>query len=184
MSISTPSTSYISHDTIDAWMQMKVGDAYSEMREGMDVSGSRADAEQALNGIKAKLAEAKNNGGKTDGNLSEEVTNVLQEFGAVPGVKEALNPILEVASDEHVSSTTGGGSGTTTALPPIKLSSAQVDAWTSAINDTVDALGKQDQLGMIHLNALNSHINQTEQLASALIDSRNKTTEAIINRIG
>ncbi len=43
---------------------------------------------------------------------------------------------------------------------------------------------KDDQLGLLKLNQLNSHINQTEQIASALIDSRNKSMDSIINRIG
>ncbi len=52
------------------------------------------------------------------------------------------------------------------------------------MTDAVDGLSQDDHLGMLNLNQLNSHINQTEQIASALIDSRNKNLDSIINRIG
>ncbi|MEO6603560.1 MAG: hypothetical protein ABIQ16_26995 [Polyangiaceae bacterium] len=183
MSISA-THSFLSHDTIDAWMQARVGDAYAEMGAGMDVSGHRADAENALNAISAKLAAAKTNGGKTDGHLFEDIQNVMDAYGDVPGVAEALKAMIPTVSDEHVSSVQSGDNGNRSELPPIKLSDRQIDDWTKQVGDVVDGLGKADQLGMIHLNQLNSHINQTEQIASAITDSRNKTIDAIINRIG
>ena len=180
----TATTSFVSHDAIDAWMQAKVGDAYNEMGQGMDVSGHRGDAEKALNDIKAKLAAAKTNGGETDGHLYEDIQNVIDAYGDVSGVTKALGAMTPTVSDENVSSLTSGDGDAHHDLPPIKLSDKQIDDWTKQLGDVVDGLGKDDQLGMIHLNQLNSHINQTEQIASAITDSRNKTLDAIINRIG
>lgn len=183
MSISATG-SFISQDTIDEWMQAHVSDAYSEMRTGMDVSGHRSDAESALNNIKAKLAAAKNNGGQTDGHLADDMQNALDQYGDVAGVKEVLGAMLSTVSDEHVVKATNDDVDARQDMPPIKLSGQQVDDWTNQISDVVDGLGRDDQLGMIHLNTLTSHINQAEQLATAIEDSRSKTLDAIINRIG
>jgi len=202
MSISATSSSYISHDTIDAWMQSKTEEAYSDMRAGMDTSGHRTDAEKALNGIKNQLLQMKTNG-KDASEVTDAVNEAIEQFGdEFPDVKEALAGLAETlngrAKDAHDAAeaptqipTTDDQSNTTwtegppTHCPkPVYASEKEIDAWTSGITDAVDGLGKDDQLGLLRLNQLNSHINQTEQIASALIDSRNKTMDSIINRIG
>jgi hypothetical protein len=65
----------------------------------------------------------------------------------------------------------------------IKASSAQIDSWTTEIGNTVDGLGKQDQLGLINIQEFNSQINQTKQIASALMDAADKASNAIISHI-
>jgi hypothetical protein len=44
-------------------------------------------------------------------------------------------------------------------------------------------LGKQDQLGLINIQELNSEINQAKQIASALLDASSKSADAIISHI-
>jgi hypothetical protein len=69
--------------------------------------------------------------------------------------------------------------------PPVKLSisSDQVTAWTQSIGNTVDDLGRQDQLAMINIQEFNSQINQTKQTASALMDATDKSNTDIISHI-
>ena len=177
-------TSYMSHDFIDAWMESRTEDAYANMREGMDASGHRNDAEKALNDIKGALAEQKKHGSHASLAFEEEVNAVIGQYGDVPGVREALEPIRVALGDANVSSTNGTGPVTSVSSGPIKLDGGDIDNWSKGISDCVDYLSKQDQLGMINLGQLNSEINRAEQTASALKDSRNKTAEAIINRIG
>ena len=62
--------------TEGAWMQMKTSDAYSDIKDGMDTSGHRTDAEKALNGIKNQLLQLKTNGK----DASEVTAAVHQQF--------------------------------------------------------------------------------------------------------
>jgi hypothetical protein len=75
----------------------------------------------------------------------------------------------------------------TTTAPPtppkITISSDQVTAWTQSIGNTVDDLGRQDQLAMINIQEFNSQINQTKQTASALMDATDKSNTDIISHI-
>ncbi len=66
----------------------------------------------------------------------------------------------------------------------ITASSAEIDSWTKSITDTIDGLGKKDQLGLINIQEFNSEINQAKQVASALMDASNKASDAIISHIG
>jgi hypothetical protein len=174
----------MSHDFIDAWMESRTEDAYKNMRDGMDASGHRSDAEKALNDIKATLAAQKTQGSYASPTFEEQVNAVIAQYGDVPGVAKALEPLRQALGDANVSSTNGTGEVTSESSGAIKLSGGDIDNWSKAISDCVDYLGKQDQLGMINLGQLNSEINRAEQTASVLKDSRNKTAEAIINRIG
>jgi len=202
MSISATGSSYISHDTIDAWMEMKLNDAYTDMRAGMDTSGHRTEAEKALNGIKNQLLQM-----KTDGKDASEVTaamhQAIEQFGdEFPDVKKTLEGFVATLDQRAADATKAAESPTyettydadgnpvyiefppTHCPAPVHLEDKEIETWTGSIGDAVDGLGKDDQLGLLNLNQLNSHINQTEQIASALVDSRNKSMDSIINRIG
>ncbi|MEI9941477.1 MAG: hypothetical protein WDO69_30015 [Pseudomonadota bacterium] len=202
MSIGATGSNYISHDSIDAWMEMKLDDAYGEMRAGMDTSGHRTDAEKALNGIKSQLLQSKTNG-KDASEVTAAMHQAIDEFGdEFPDVKKALEGFVETLdkrsadafkaaeSPTYTSGTDADGNQITVEVPPshspapVYIDTKEVDDWTTGIGNAVDGLGKDDQLGLLNLNQLNSHINQTEQIASALMDSRNKTLDSIINRIG
>jgi hypothetical protein len=202
MSISSTGSNYISPDTIDAWMAMKTEDAYGQMRAGMDTSGHRTDAEKALNGIKNQLLQMKTNG-KDASEVTAAIHQAIDQFGdEFPDVKTTLEGMASTLdaradaaaqaanSETVVESTDADGNPIVFHFPathqpgPVQLDSKEIDAWTSSIGDAVDGLGKDDQLGLLNLNQLDSHIKQTEQVGSALIDSRNKTLDSIINRIG
>jgi hypothetical protein len=65
----------------------------------------------------------------------------------------------------------------------VKLSSDEVDTWTKNIDGTLSDLGKKDSLALINIQEINSEINQAKQTASALMDSADKSANAIINHI-
>ncbi|MEI9954015.1 MAG: hypothetical protein WDO74_34815 [Pseudomonadota bacterium] len=201
MSISATSSNYISQDTIDTWMQTKLGDAYSDIRKGMDTSGHRTDAEKALNDIKNKLLQMKTNG-KDASEVTAAMNKAIEQFSEeFPDVKKVLQGFADTlnqrAADARQAAespqsgweTHGEESVYVTHPPthhpePVHIDEKEIDSWTTGITDAVDALSKEDQLGLLNLNQLNSHIGQTENIASALMDSRNKVIDGIINRIG
>jgi hypothetical protein len=68
-------------------------------------------------------------------------------------------------------------------LPPVKISKDDAERWTKQITDKVDTLGKEDQLGMIHLQEFNAQLNRTKDTASALMASANKAADNIVSHI-
>lgn len=194
MSISATGNNYISQDTIDAWMASKLDDAYADMRTGMDTSRHRVDAEKALNHVKSLFAQMKNDG--TDASeVTAAVNDTIKQFGdEFPDVEKALGRIADtlnkrqadaVAASERPTRDFLGNEVPPTHRPePVHIDSKDLENWITTMTDAVDGLSQDDHLGMLNLNQLNSHINQTEQIASALIDSRNKNLDSIINRIG
>jgi hypothetical protein len=201
MSISA--TNYLSSSSIDAWMEQKTDALYGQMRESMDTSNRRADAENALNDIKAKLLAAKDSGGDA-ADVRAAINETLAEYKDVPEVAEALQPLAKTLTDKYAAAANqpasqplagygGGGRGSSyssqtvppslTAAPQVKLDGSQIDDMTKTIGDAVDGLGKQDQLGLINIQELNSEINQAKQIASALLDAASKSADAIISHI-
>jgi hypothetical protein len=198
MSISA--TNYLSSSSIDAWMEQKTDTLYGQMRDSMDTSNRRTDAENALNDIKAKLLAAKDSGGDA-ADVRAAITETLAEYKDVPEVAQVLQPLAKTLTDKYVAAanqpappqpTNSGGIAhaspphppALTAAPQVKLASDEIDHMTTDIGNTVDGLGKQDQLGLINIQELNSEINQTKQIASALLDASSKSADAIISHIG
>jgi archaellum component FlaC len=193
MSISA-TTNYMSSDTIEAWMEQKTEGLYGGMQDAMDVSNRRADAEEELNKIKSMLVDGK---GKDTSDVRDEINAALTEYKDVPEVVTTLQPIAEQLLQQYndaadASSTPGvatsgtvisAGSSSPTKIV-VHLDSTSADNWSKSIGDTVDALGKQDQLGLINIQELNSQISQAQQIASALIDSANKSADTIVSHIG
>lgn len=68
--------------------------------------------------------------------------------------------------------------------PPLKVSSEDADRWSNKIKDKIDTLGKQDQLGMVHLQDLNGQLNRAKDVASALMASADKAADNIVSHIG
>jgi len=186
----TATTSYMSSFTIDQWMEQKTEGLYDQMGDAMDVSNDRADAEQELNHINSMLADAKNNGSCQVSDVRDEIDKALGDYKDVPELVQALNDISHgISLDADASSTPGmaqSGVPVTRGTPAttITASSADIDSWTKSITNTVDGLGKKDQLGLIDIQEFNSEINQAKQVASALVDASNKASDAIINHIG
>jgi hypothetical protein len=205
MSISATSD-YMSSASIEAWMEQKTSSLYQQMGDAMDSSNRRADAETALNDIKAKILATKDNGGNA-GDLQAEINTTLQEYKDLPEVTKVLQLLADKLAEQAApppaspapSGTQSGWSwswsGSTSQVsaalraalqPPvaIKVSSDEADAWSKSIGDTVDGFSRQDQLGMINIQEFNSEINQAKQIASALMDSSSKTNDNIISHIG
>lgn len=68
--------------------------------------------------------------------------------------------------------------------PHAKISSDDAKRWGDQIGKKVDALGKQDQLGMIYLQEVNGQLNRTKDVASALMASADKAADNIVSHIG
>jgi hypothetical protein len=199
--MSITATNYLSSSSIDAWMEQKTDSLYGQMRDSMDTSNHRADAENALNDIKAKLLAAKDSGGDAN-EVRAAIDDALAEYKDVPEVAQVLQPLHDTIAAKYKASvdaankpvTNNGGahgyhpsSSDPPALhapPPVDLSNNEIDDMTKTIGDGVDALGKQDQLGLINIQELNSEINQAKQIASALLDASSKSADAIISHIG
>ncbi len=220
--MSINATNYMSSSAIEFWMEQKTEDLYGNMRDAMSVSNNRADAEQALNEIKADILNLQKSGGDTT-ELQAKLHDTLKEYKDVPELVTVLQPIADdldhrVAAANLKATTppppvvgngvtnrsaswsgnnswggsiTSNGNGTVSATPqpaprtpdPVKLTKEDSDTWTKEIGDTVDGLGKQDQLGLINIQEFNSQINQTKQIASALMDAADKAANAIISHI-
>jgi len=203
--MSITATNYLSSSSIDAWMEQKTDSLYGQMRDSMDTSNRRADAENALNDIKAKLLAAKDSGSDAD-EVRAAINNALAEYKDVPEVRETLQPLADTLTTKYqaaidaakgwVGTLPNNGSGahgtynysqpshTAPHDPaPVKLSKDEVDDMTKTVGDAVDGLGKQDQLGLINIQELNSEINQAKQIASALLDASSKSADAIISHI-
>jgi hypothetical protein len=210
MSINATS-SYMSNADILAWMETKTEGLYGHMRDAMDVANTRSDAESALDDVKAELQNAKNNGGDATA-VTQAINDALAKYKDVPEVAEVLQPMADKLNGEYAKAAKDAATAQATAAAlsntpnpggaagmvlqaeidqanrdskprAIKLDSNDVDNWAKQIGDKVDALGKQDQLGLIQIQEFNSQLNQAKQTASALMDAADKSSSNIINHI-
>jgi hypothetical protein len=62
-------------------------------------------------------------------------------------------------------------------------SDSQMDAWKDLISGKIDDAGHNDQLNMIHVQDVKGQIDQSTQLASALISGSQKASEGILHNI-
>jgi hypothetical protein len=209
MSISATSN-YMSNSDILGWMEKKTDGLYGQMRDEMDGADTNADAEAALDQIKADIANT-----KTDGNNSaaihDEVNDALTKYKDVPGVTDVLQPIADKLNDQYGTSdpvnvmpppmsvpttltTTPIGAAYTQTHPNVLLAqsfgpkqfaidSGDVDTWTKNIDSTLQSLGSKDQLSLIDIQEVNSELNQAKQTASALMDAADKSATDIIEHI-
>ncbi|HEY4105302.1 MAG TPA: hypothetical protein VGM44_15500 [Polyangiaceae bacterium] len=190
-----PTNSYMSNLDIISWMETKTDDQYDNMKSAMSVADNRSDCEAALNQIKSDIANAANDGADAKA-IHDEVNAALQKYRDIPGVSDVLQPIANKLNDGYGTSEpvnitaeapTWGSTSTTpppTAVPNVQISSDDSKTWSANITSTVQDLGNQDQLGMINIQEYNNEINQTKQIASALIDSANKSSQDIISHVG
>lgn len=191
-----PTTNFMSNEYILSWMEQKTEGIYGKMRTAMDSSDTRAHAEEALNRIKGKIAEAEAK--HTDGALLRaDIAEVIREYGAdFPELQKTLKPMLQDLDERYAASvkaaqqdrspwqTLNNWSTVVASLSPITISKEDSDRWGKAIDSQVEAFGKADQLGMINIQELNAQLNQAKQTASALMDSADKSANAIISHIG
>jgi len=208
VTINTSGSNYMSNATIMEWMELKTENLYTKMRDAMDTSNNRVAAEDALNDIKGKIDDLKASGADAH-ELRQMVSDTIAQYGEeFPEVGKVLQPIADELSDRYkpVPAThqqtssnnlpgvrsgnvapNSGGSGTKpaplTAPRTVKISSEDAERWTKQISDNVDTLGKQDQLGMVHLQDFNAQLNRTKDMASALMASADKAADNIVAHI-
>ncbi len=190
MSIS-PTTSYVSNDSIIAWMETKTSGEYASLSDSMDLANTRADQEQTLNDIKELIVSSKTNGGDAK-DLRAAVSDALQKYEDDPEMTKALQPIsdsIEKAysdaegSSSTTSTSTSGDTSNNAITTTVTINDDQRKAWGDDIDAALDPMGKQDQLGMIDIQQMTSEINQAKQIASAILDSADSAAKAIINHI-
>jgi hypothetical protein len=191
MSVEAAGSNYMSDAEIMAWMESKTEGLYGAMRDSMDVAQDRSDLESGLGDLKQKLA------GTQDGTVSADqvfslVKDLLDKSQAFPEVHQ----MLQTMSDQLAAGQKASQTLTTTTInvlgiditgpvrpPAFAIAASTVTSWTSQITDKLDVLGKQDQLGLINIQDVNSQINQTKQIASNLIDAENKSASAVVANI-
>jgi hypothetical protein len=201
----TPTTGYMSNDEIMAWMEQRTDDLYTNMRDAMSGASNRADAEAALDQIKAAL---QNSSGKDATQVTQMINDAIAKYPDVPEVAKVLQPMadklngefstaqaqatqaqLELASNQAVGSPRNLFAQATVqslkdqATVKVNIDSGDSDTWGKQIDSTVQDLGKEDQLDMINIQEFNSEINQAKQTASALMDASDKSSEAVISHI-
>lgn len=93
------STNYMSNAYILGWMETKTEGIYGEMRDAMDTSNTRADAEDALNSIKAKLGDLKTNNA-TPEDVRGLINDALAKFPDVPEVQKVLGDYAKDLNDQ------------------------------------------------------------------------------------
>ena len=195
-----PTTNFMSNEYILGWMETKTDGIYGKMRTAMDSSDDRAHAEEVLNSIKSKIADAAAN--HTDGKLLRaDLEDAIHKYGAeFPELKKTLQPILDelnqrAAKNEatartiHIPYLTRGQLSFHLPAPapvtpdPVSISQGDSDRWGKSIDGQVEAFGKTDQLSMINIQEFNAQLNQAKQTASALMDAADKSQSSIINHI-
>jgi hypothetical protein len=190
------------------WMELKTEILYTKMRDAMDTSNNRVAAEDALNDIKGKMDDLAASGADAH-ELHQMVNDTIAQYGEdFPEVGKVLQPIADELSDRekpvpgvqqqtpsnnlpgvrsgNVTGNSGGSApkpAPLTAPRSVKISSDDAKRWTQQISDKVDTLGKQDQLGMIHLQDFNAQLNRTKDMASALMASADKAADNIVAHI-
>ena len=187
-----PTTNFMSNEYILGWMEQKTEDIYGKMRTAMDSSDSRAHAEEALNQLKSKIADAAAN--HTDGALLRaDFEDAIKKYGAdFPELKKTLQPVLDelnkrydanVYAAQHPNAWLKNYFDPNGVPSPVTVSKDDSDRWAKSIDDQVEAFGKVDQLSMINIQEYNAQLNQAKQTASALMDAADKSANAIINHI-
>lgn len=191
-------SNYISNESILVWMETKTDGIYGHMRNAMDTSNSRAEAEDALNRVKAKFSDdAARNLPATEALAlaNDAIAKYGDEF---PQVKDALQNIVDDLNPKQAAFLAGPVEVERTKVdtrnhvtkytevvtpPPVTVDKNQTDQWSKQISDQVDALSKQDQLGLISIQEFNAQLNQAKQTASALMDAADKAASSIISHI-
>jgi hypothetical protein len=158
------------------------GDAaaiHDEVNAALKEYGSNADVVAVLQPIADKLNSQYTtsnpvNGAAAPGAMS---TTVAQTNNGWPtwGVSPHVAPS---ANSGHLPQAAAAA-----LAPTVKITDDEVDAWTKNIGDTLDNLGKTDQLSLIDIQEVNSELNQAKQTASALMDAADKSATAIIEHI-
>ncbi|HYP77048.1 MAG TPA: hypothetical protein VER12_13865 [Polyangiaceae bacterium] len=185
-----PTTNFMSNEYILGWMEAKTESIYGNMRTAMDTSDDRAHAEQVMNSIKSKIADAAAN--HTDGALLRaDLEDAIKKYGTeFPELKTALQPVLDELNTRYEKNASAANNFPWKALncpaplpEPVSISKDDSDRWSKSIDGQVEAFGKADQLSMINIQEYNAQLNQAKQTASALMDAADKSASAIINHI-
>jgi len=211
MTIHASGSNFISNSEILTWMQHKTDGIYGHMRDAMDTSNTRADAEDALNTIKGKLSELKTKNA-TPEEVKALVDKAIKDYPDVPEVEKVLGSFAKDLDAQQEAATIGASQAQgelnrisstyhgfasvprtmqgrvqelmSLAHPKaLSIDDAKVETWTKEIGTTVEGLGKQDQLGLINIQEFNAQLNQAKQTASALMDAADKAANSIINHI-
>lgn len=202
MTTAATGTHYMSNAYIMGWMETHTEGLYGKMRDAMDTSESRAHAEDALNQVKAQIAEAQAHDSDAKP-VMDLIAQTIKDYGdEFPDAKKSLQSILDNLNDtyaQHVDQARQAAQfndpnepiypGAPAILkppldvPPVKISKDDSDRWGKGIQDAVDGMSKEDQLGMVNIQEFNAQLNQAKQMASALMDSADKTASSIINHI-
>ena len=189
-------SNFISDENLMAWLAMKQDGLYGELRDHIDMSKARSKLMEDLNHLKSLIdsggmsheeATAEINrllqayeGTEFEGPLNELFAQPLAELAEVPERAQDRLPQVDLPSVDEPELDV-----------PRAMQEAIEDAVTQevlkplsgAIENKVDALGRDDQLELIQIQSLTADLREVAQLASNLIASSNQAANTIVGNI-
>jgi hypothetical protein len=186
-------SNFISDENLLVWLAMKQDGIYGDLRDHIDMSKARSKLMEDLNHLKSLIdsggmsheeATAEINrllqayeGTEFEGPLNELFAQPLEDLAEVPDRAQDMMPEL----DSPVTI------GESMEVPPELvdgLAQEVLKPLSGAIENKVDALGRDDQLELIQIQSLTADLREVAQLASNLIASSNQAANTIVGNIG
>jgi hypothetical protein len=188
-------SNFISDENLLVWLATKQDGIYGDLREHMDMSKARSKLMEDLNHLKGLI----DSGGMSREEASAEINRLLQAYEGTE-FEGALNelfakPLEDLATvperaqdrmpDLPDSPFVDEGEFEFDASPAMEhaLTQEALEPLSSAIENKVDALGRDDQLELIQIQSLTADLREVAQLASNLIASSNQAANTIVGNI-
>ena len=170
-----PESNYVSDESLLLWLAEKTDGQYGELRDAMDTSRRRSKLIEDLGHVKVMADRGASNeeialelAALVDAYRGTEFEQELYEFAA-PLVNDPL--ALETPMEVLNALATGGMKA---------LSNEHI---SQALENKIDALGRDDQLALVTIQSLTADIREAQQLASNLMSSSSQASNAIIGNI-
>jgi hypothetical protein len=190
-------SNFISDENLLAWLAMKQDGLYGELRDHMDMSRARSKLVEDLNHLKGLIdaggmsheeATAEINrllqayeGTEFEGPLNELFAQPLAELATVP--ERAQDQIPDLPDSPLFDEDDYDVPAAVEKAAEDELSQKTLESLSKAIENKVDALGRDDQLELIQIQSLTADLREVAQLASNLIASSNQAANSIVGNI-
>lgn len=204
-------TGYVSDSAIIAWLEAKQTQQSGQLQSMMFTSDEKTNLTQDLTTLKNDVSQGQKSASDilsemqtlqakyagTD--LEPEVDSLLMPMEAqiIPYVaNDPTAAINQFNASVDASSLSDAAKGTVKSLvdasmqqqaksktPPIDPVFANKDSWNTQIEDEVDKLNNVSELDVIKINELVSDQQQTLELGSNIISTRDQTSNALIANI-
>jgi hypothetical protein len=179
---------YVSDAELLAWLQAKSSDQYGELDELMDASNARSKLVKDLSDLKEKLAKA----GEDPSAVLAEVEALRARYAGTEHAEELdelLGPIQTrieqyKAAVAHVEAQDWNEEAKKGLVAEIGASLAgYMRGFSGSVDATIKDLEHDDQLALVHIQALMSEIRETAQLTSNILANRSQTSDSIVGNL-